>query len=163
MADIVEIDGKKIRVEIGQHEKEFKIVLDGKESRAMVLDQQGTKMILMVDDQAFDIRFDRDNKIIVDDQEYTVEIYDEQVAKMMKTGAGQAQKSELVIKAAMPGLIIEVNVKQGDKVTEGQALLIIEAMKMQNEMVSTRAGTIKKINIEKGQTVNSGDKLIIIE
>ena len=66
------------------------------------------------------------------------------------------------IKAPMPGNINAVHVKVGDQVKSGQALLILEAMKMENEITSPINGSVKEIRIEKGQTVNNGDVLIII-
>jgi pyruvate carboxylase subunit B len=69
----------------------------------------------------------------------------------------------VVVTALMPGLIIEIAVKEGDSVKKGQGLLIIEAMKMQNELKSPKDGIVKKIIVKKGQTVNNNDKLIVIE
>ena len=163
MADIVKVDGKTIKVEIKEQDDILQLYLDGRSKQVKIAKYDGARMLLIIDDRPFDIIFDDDNAIIVNNQEYSVSIFDEQVAKLIKTGAGSSTKKELIIKAAMPGLIIDVNVKEGDKVKEGQGLLIIEAMKMQNEMQSLRDGVVKKINIKKGQTVNSGDRLIIIE
>jgi biotin carboxyl carrier protein len=163
VADIVKVDDQTIRVEIKKQDEKFLVFLNGQARQVEVTDTRGSCMKLIIENKPFDIVFSGDNTIIVNNEEYAVDIFDEQVAKLMKTGESRALEKELVVKAAMPGLIIEVNVKQGERVQEGQALLIIEAMKMQNEMHSTRAGVIKKVNVEKGQTVNSGDKLIIIE
>ena len=163
MADIVRVDDKTIKVEVKKQDEKFLVFLDGQAKQVEVTDTHGSCMKLIIENKPFDIILSDNNTIIVNNEEYTVDIFDEQVAKLMKTGAGKVLEQELVVKAAMPGLIIEVNVKQGERVEEGQALLIIEAMKMQNEMHSTKTGVIKKINVQKGQTVNSGDKLIIIE
>lgn len=163
MADVVKVENQAIKVEVKKQGEKFCIFLNGEARQVKVADKRGSHMTLIVDDKPFDVIFADDSTIIVNNQEYTVEILDEQVAKLMKTGAAESRKQELVVKAAMPGLIIEVSVKEGDKVTKDQGLLIIEAMKMQNEMQSPRHGIIKKINIKKGQTVNSGDKLIIID
>lgn len=66
------------------------------------------------------------------------------------------------VKAPMPGLIIEVKVTEGDTVKDGDVLLILEAMKMENELTSPRAGTVTQVLAKKGDTVNSGDPLIIL-
>jgi pyruvate carboxylase subunit B len=63
----------------------------------------------------------------------------------------------------MPGLVIEVTVKEGDSVKAGDALLVVEAMKMQNEVKTPKDGVVKKILVQKGKTLNSGDRLVIIE
>ncbi|EQB87951.1 biotin carboxyl carrier protein [Clostridium punense] len=64
--------------------------------------------------------------------------------------------------APMPGNIINVSVKVGDRVKKGQLLVILEAMKMENEIVSPKDGTITSIEVSKGQSVNAGDILVKI-
>jgi biotin carboxyl carrier protein len=59
----------------------------------------------------------------------------------------------------MPGKIVRVLVKQGDKLTAGQGLLVIEAMKMQNEVKSPKSGTVERLMVKEGQTVNAGESL----
>lgn len=68
-----------------------------------------------------------------------------------------------IVKAPMPGTILKILVKEGDLVKSNQNLLILEAMKMENEIVSPKEGKITKICVESGATVSSGDDLIIIE
>lgn len=163
MAYITKIDNKEFKVDLKQEGKDFKVYLDGKEIKVEVAHEQGAQLTLIVDDKPFNVILETDDLIVVAGESYNVEIFDEQVEKFMKASTGKSEKRELAVKAAMPGLIIEVTVKQGDKVTEGQGLLIIEAMKMQNEMQTPRDGIVKTIKVKKGQTVNSGETLIIIE
>lgn len=66
------------------------------------------------------------------------------------------------IPSPMPGTILKVLVAVGDQVTENQPLLILEAMKMENEIVASSAGTITAIHVGPGQVVNPGDGLITI-
>ena len=67
------------------------------------------------------------------------------------------------ISAPMPGTIVGVNVKVGDNFKRGQVLLVLEAMKMENEILAPRDGRILNINTQKGSNVNSGDVLIAFE
>ena len=60
----------------------------------------------------------------------------------------------------MPGNILDVKVKAGDSVKAGDVLVILEAMKMENEIVAPQDGTVASINVNKGDTVNSGDVLV---
>jgi glutaconyl-CoA decarboxylase len=62
----------------------------------------------------------------------------------------------------MPGTVLDIRVNVGDAVKIGQVLLILEAMKMENELSAEKAGTIKEIKVTKGQAVNGGEALIII-
>ncbi len=66
------------------------------------------------------------------------------------------------VKAPMPGKILEVRVKEGDSVSEGDVLLILEAMKMENEIMAPVAGTVKAIYVSPGQMVETDDLLVIL-
>ncbi|MEG0269058.1 MAG: biotin/lipoyl-containing protein [Clostridia bacterium] len=66
------------------------------------------------------------------------------------------------ITAPMPGTIVDVKVAQGASVKKGDVLLILEAMKMENEIMSPCDGVVKQITVAKGASVNSGDALIVI-
>jgi len=67
------------------------------------------------------------------------------------------------IKTAMPGKIVRILVAVGDALEKGDGVIVVEAMKMQNEMKSPKAGTVKEIRFEEGSTVNAGDILALIE
>jgi len=66
------------------------------------------------------------------------------------------------VKAPMPGSVLDVKVSPGDQATEGDVLLVLEAMKMENELTAPQSGTVKEVLVKKGDTVNSGDTLIIL-
>ena len=66
------------------------------------------------------------------------------------------------MKSPMPGNILKINVSNGQKVNEGDVLLILEAMKMENEVVATKAGTVAQIVVEKGAVVETGAPLVVI-
>ena len=67
------------------------------------------------------------------------------------------------IKAPMPGLILDVQVKEGDEVKEGDFLLVLEAMKMENTLTAPRDGIVKSVTVQKGQTVDKNQLLIEME
>lgn len=68
-----------------------------------------------------------------------------------------------VVEAPMPGTILDIKVNQGATVKKGQVLLILEAMKMENEIMSPRDGKVTAINTSKGSSVNVGDPLVSLE
>lgn len=66
------------------------------------------------------------------------------------------------VNAPMPGKILQLKVKEGDSVSDGDTLLILEAMKMENEIFASTSGKIKKINVSANDMVDTGDVLLII-
>jgi len=67
------------------------------------------------------------------------------------------------VEAEIPGVVVDVPVKPGDKVHQGQTLLILEAMKMQNEIPAPVTGTVSAVDVAPGQTVQAGDRLLVVE
>ena len=66
------------------------------------------------------------------------------------------------VKAPMPGKVLQLKVKEGDNVKDGDTLLILEAMKMENEIIANASGSIKKINVTANNMVDTGDLLMVI-
>lgn len=67
-----------------------------------------------------------------------------------------------VVKAPMPGNILKINIVPGQKVEEGDVLIVLEAMKMENEIVATKAGTVAQVAVSKGAVVETGTPLVVI-
>ena len=74
--------------------------------------------------------------------------------------AAPAAAGAVTVSAPMPGNILDVKVKAGASVKAGDVLVILEAMKMENEIVAPQDGTVASVNVNKGDTVNSGDTLV---
>ena len=66
------------------------------------------------------------------------------------------------VKAPMPGNILRVAVKAGDTVKEGDLLVVLEAMKMENEIFAPKTGTVAQVLVSKGSTVNTGDTMVVL-
>ena len=106
----------------------------------------------------------KEYEVMVNGNKYTVKIQNELdllISEMGFTSGKSKQVNE--IKAPMPGLILDIPIKVGQKVVENDVLLILEAMKMENSISSPRKGVIKSINIQKGDAVDKGALLITFE
>ncbi|MFZ0490971.1 MAG: acetyl-CoA carboxylase biotin carboxyl carrier protein subunit [Salegentibacter sp.] len=103
-------------------------------------------------------------RVKINSNTYQVDISDELDLLIDEMGLGLGS-SQLIndIKAPMPGMILEVNVSEGDEVKEGDYLLVLEAMKMENTLAAPRDGKIKSISVEKGETVDKNQLLIEME
>lgn len=79
-----------------------------------------------------------------------------------KTASTSAPSGATTITAPMPGTILDIKVSQGQQVSEGDVVAVLEAMKMENEIVASTSGTISSVNVSKGASVESGDVIVSI-
>jgi biotin carboxyl carrier protein len=116
-------------------------------------------------------RVDRDHgtvvrEVVVRGWRIDVELESERRAMLRekaRRGAGaQTHGGPLEVHAIIPGRVVAVSVKPGDTIEAGQQLLVVEAMKMQNELRAPREGTIERVGVEVGQTIEVGDLLVVI-
>ncbi len=101
--------------------------------------------------------------ILLHGEQYIARVEDEYRRRLM---AGRAQpapvSSDTTITAPIPGRIVKVEVEEGDEVADSQPLVILEAMKMENEIRAPRAGTVLRVHIKPGQSVEAGEELITL-
>jgi biotin carboxyl carrier protein len=116
---------------------------------------------VIVDGVEFEVTIEGDGK--VEGKTFEIEIPDAApVAKKKRTGSGNKKKSGTV-SANIPGKVVTVEVSEGDSVTEGQVILILEAMKMQNEIQAPISGTVTVVHCEEGQAIEANIPLVVIE
>ena len=108
-------------------------------------------------------------KVTLNGRTYEVEVeagkamlVDEYEAYAPAPAAPAAPAAGEVVKAPMPGVVLKVQVQQGQAVKAGQVLIILEAMKMENEIVAPKDGTVAQIVAAKGATVESGAPLVVL-
>jgi biotin carboxyl carrier protein len=94
--------------------------------------------------------------------EYTASVVDPREWRSRRKGLQEAEGRQQII-APMPGKVIRILVKEGDAVEMGQGLLVVEAMKMQNEIRSPKSGRVGTLQAKEGQTVNAGEVLAWVE
>ncbi|HEX6649063.1 MAG TPA: biotin/lipoyl-containing protein [Pyrinomonadaceae bacterium] len=103
-----------------------------------------------------------ENGVVINGHTYKVQIID---PKRLRSGqdASSHHHGAAEIVAQMPGKVVRVQLEAGANVEKGAGVVVVEAMKMQNEMKSPRAGVVVSINVKAGDTVNAGDVLAVIE
>jgi biotin carboxyl carrier protein len=94
---------------------------------------------------------------------YEVQVADER-AQLMKARAGMAvpDSGEILIKAPMPGMVVKIPVEVGQEIEKGDNVIILESMKMENELKAPRAGKVERINVKTGNSVDQGQVLVVI-
>lgn len=106
-------------------------------------------------------------EVTIDGETFTVEVNDPNAKKGKKKGkkkkAGKEAAADGSLIAPLPGMVVEYKVKVGDKVEIGDTVVVLEAMKMMNNLEASIAGTVKEINSAAGKSVAKGDSLIVIE
>jgi biotin carboxyl carrier protein len=102
-------------------------------------------------------------EVLLNGRLYTGTVLDER-SQLMKSRRGglEADSGEVTIRAPMPGLIAAVLCNEGDAVEAGQTLVILESMKMQNELKAPRAGTVQRVSVAANQTVEQRKVLITL-
>ena len=166
---LVNIDGKEFDIELEYRSEKYFAVINGKKVEIASYRLGENRSLLLIDDQAHevDVRsngYDNRKVVFMKGMEIPALIEDYNLAQLRKT-AGMSSETAVArqLKAAMPGLVIEVKVKPGDKVTKGQPLLLLEAMKMENIIKAQWEATVKAVHVSGGMSVEKGDKLLEFE
>ena len=124
------------------------------------------KRKVIVDGQEVEVEVEVENGkwlATVEGRTFEIEIPDSgPVVKKRRTAGGKKKKSGTV-SANIPGKIVTIEVSEGQEVTEGQVILILEAMKMQNEIQAPVNGKVVSVNCEEGQSIEANVPLVVIE
>jgi biotin carboxyl carrier protein len=160
----IELGGKTRNVELTRTEDRLHCVLDGRPIEADVVEVSSGVYSILIDGQSFEARVESAAaglRVIVGGNQYAAAIRDPRQWRRHRGAAIEAEGRQQAI-APMPGKIIRVLVKAGDAVEAGQGLVVIEAMKMQNEVRSPKRGTVERLLVTEGQTINAGEVLAIV-
>jgi biotin carboxyl carrier protein len=162
---IVQIDGKSYRLELERTDRGWRCRLDGREVPVDAVLARRDVLSVLIEGKAYEIMRERtatDLHLWVGGVRYAAELRDPRSLRSRKGGAGDDSGPRKLI-APMPGKVIRVLLREKAEVEPGQSILVMEAMKMQNEIKSPRRGTIQKILATEGSNVNAGDVLVIVE
>jgi len=162
------INDRTFNIDVGEGPDRLVLAIDGKPVEAdwewLGHDRD---MSLLLDGRSYDIKIEPDNGrlfIYYGGERFECLIEDVRLAELRRLAGEEVAAAGLAeIKAPMPGLILKVFVKPGQEVNKGERLLIIEAMKMENELRAPRDGTVKAINCREQQAVEQAKVLLILE
>jgi len=161
----VTIDGKDYRLELERVEASWRCRLDGREVQMNAVLARRDVLSVLIGGKAYEIKREHtatDMHLWVGSVRYLAELRDPRSLRGRR-GAEADEKGPKKLFAPMPGKVVRVLIGEQQAVEAGQSILVVEAMKMQNEIKSPKKGTVQKIVAAEGANVNAGDVLAIVE
>ncbi|KPL03833.1 MAG: hypothetical protein AMJ90_03080 [candidate division Zixibacteria bacterium SM23_73_2] len=168
MKYIARIKGKEFKIDIEEKQGQLEVILD---NQPVSVDFSTIKhpnfLSLLLDNLSYDAEVISDSRkyfVTIGGNRYECTLEDERFARL-KDFAGIRSKKvlEKEFKTPMPGLVVAVEVNEGDEVKSGDGMVIVEAMKMENELKASFDGKIKKICVKVGQPVEKDEVLVVFE
>jgi biotin carboxyl carrier protein len=161
----VSIDGKNYRLELEREGGRWLCRLDGREIQMDAVLARTDVISLLIDGKAYEIKRERtatDMHLWVGSARYEAVLRDPRSLRSRKGGAADDKGPKKLV-APMPGKIVRLLVAEKAEVEAGQGILVVEAMKMQNELKSPKKGVVQKLAVKDGDNVNPGDVLAVVE
>jgi biotin carboxyl carrier protein len=160
----IAIDGKHYRLDLEQAEGRWTCSLDGRSIEVDAVLARPDVLSLRIGNKAYEVKCERvgaDLHLWVGSTRFAAEVRDPRSLRGRTRAVDDQGPKRLT--APMPGKVVRVLVSPGTAVEAGAGVLVVEAMKMQNEVKSPKKGTIQKILVAEGAAVNAGDVLAIVE
>jgi len=161
----VTIAEKVYRVELVRTEQEWKCKLDGRELPLDVVSAQDGMLSLLLQGKSYEVKQETvaaETNVVVGQERFSASVRDPRSFRSRRR-LGASEQGVMKIKAPMPGKVVRILAPAGSQVEMGQSVLVIEAMKMQNELKAPKTGVVKKINVEEGAAVDAGQALAEVE
>lgn len=160
------VNGRPHEVELVERLGKLLVKVDGKEVDVdyCEVDRLGQVAVLL-EQKAYGVSIEgggNDWFVTVAGHLYRVDIEDER-ERAAHAAERDGRKAGGLLKSVMPGVVVKLLVKEGERVEADQPVLILEAMKMQNEIKAPAAGVVKKLHVAEREAVGSGAKLLVIE
>ena len=161
----ISVDGKNYRLDLTQAEGRWQCALDGEPVEVDAVIARRDVMSIIIGGIAYEVKRERtatDMHLWVKSARFAVDVRDPRSLRSRRGKAGSMEGPQKLL-APMPGKIVRVIAPAGSEVEAGAGVLVIEAMKMQNELKSPKKGTVKQIMAAEGASVTAGEVLAIIE
>lgn len=149
--EIEVVDERHIRIGERVLEVDF-VSVSGQPVFSLILDGESH--------EAFVYQGDEDWEVLIRGRQYQVKVEDEREKRLKSAGEGNVSGGEFHLKAPMPGLVVAVLIEEGQEVKKGQVMLILESMKMQNELKAPRDGVMGRVRVKAGESVEQKQTLL---
>jgi biotin carboxyl carrier protein len=161
------VDGAERRLELkkpAESARPCAFSLDGLAGQADIREIAPGVYSILLGARSFEVKIEYGEdayRATVDGRRYEIAVRDPR--RLSRAGSGLAQSGPLNLSAPMPGKVVRVLVEQGQTVAAGQGLIVVEAMKMQNEIKSPKPGIIRAVHVRQGGSVSAGQALLVVE
>ena len=166
---IAEVDGRSYALDVRREGARVEASVDGRRYELEARETEaGAFLLLAAGGRVYECRADcvaapgGASEVQIGDEVFQVRLVDPKRLGGAR-GAGAEASGRAQVTASMPGKVVRVLVEAGAQVEAGDGLVVVEAMKMQNELKSAKSGTVVEVRTEAGATVNAGDVLLIVE
>lgn len=160
----VTIDGKNYRLDLNRADNRWLCRLDGREIEVDAVLARPDVLSLRIGNRAYEVKCERvagETHFWVGSARFSADVRDPRSLRGRSRSIDDSGPKKIT--APMPGKVVRILVAQGTEVEAGAGVLVVEAMKMQNEIKSPKKGTVQKILVSEGAAVNSGEVLAIVE
>jgi biotin carboxyl carrier protein len=161
------VDGQERELDVVRvHEHGYEVTVDGANHSVDARVCARDRVSVIIDDRSYDISYSVEGETIelqFWNQHFTIEVLDERKLRMRRVRSQLDLSGPEIIKTSMPGKVVKLLVEPGLQVEAGAGVVIIEAMKMENEIQCRQGGVVKAVHVEAGQAVESDVVLIEIE
>lgn len=161
----VTVGDKTYAIQLSRTETGWKCQLDGRDYPADIVVTQGNTISVLVGGQSFEAKKETNSggtQIAVGPERFSVTVRDPRSLRSQRQNTSSTEGVKKLV-APMPGKVIRILVPAGTAVEANQPVLVIEAMKMQNELKSPKKGTVRKLNVNEGAAVEAGQALAEVE
>lgn len=165
MKQEIEILDKTLSIDWEQNSSTIKATIDGNSYELTLTSPQANVYTVLLNNKVYELAIEQNqatasNLVKVAGQAITTKVVDRRQRGRKTDNAASGTQ---IISAPMPGRVVQVLKNEGDEVKSGEGVVVVEAMKMQNELSSPKAGHVLAIKVKAGQTVSAGETLAIIE
>ena len=157
----VTVGEQKHRVELVRDGKSWRCRLDGREFPLDVISTQNGVLSLLVEGRSYEVKQEstaQETNVVVGHSRFRASVRDPRSLRGARRAESETQGTKRIV-APMPGKVVRILAPVGAEIEAGQGVLVIEAMKMQNELKSPKKGTVKKISVSEGAPVEAGQPL----
>lgn len=154
--------GQTARIEVRESQGRYRVTIGARTLDLDLVKTGATELSVLVDGASHDLSLEKTAEgyaVVVRGDRFDVDLKDAVKGEAL---GKVAHKGPLKLNAPMPGKIVKVLVAPGEAVEAGRGVLVMEAMKMENELKATRAGTVQEIRVKEGQAVEMGALLLVI-